>query len=180
MTVPRLYVPDLLAGGSVVPLPESQAHHLRHVLRREAGSAVRLFNERDGEWTGTLGLAGRSAAAVALTACIRPPRPEPGPWLLFAPIKRQRLDPMIEKATELGAERLIPVLTRHVAVERVRIDRLQAIAIGAAEQCERLTIPVIEEPQSLLRRLADWPDGRPGRPGCPAGRTGRGLCARRA
>jgi 16S rRNA (uracil1498-N3)-methyltransferase len=84
-----------------------------------------------------------------------------GPWLLFAPIKRARLELLVEKATELGAARLLPVVTRYTDIARLNLDRLGAIAVEAAEQCQRLSVPEIAPPQPLARVLADWPAGRP-------------------
>ncbi len=160
MSPPRLHVDAPLAAGLGIALAREQAHYLRHVLRLGAGAEVRLFNGRDGEWAGTLAPVGRGDATVALTARTRAPEPTDGPWLLFAPVKRQRIDLIAEKATELGVARLVPVMTRHVAVERVNVERLQAIAVEAAEQCERLTVPAVEPPRPLLDRLAGWPPER--------------------
>lgn len=160
MSPPRLHVEAPLAAGFQVALERGQSHYLRHVLRLGAGAAVRLFNGRDGEWAGALAPIGRGDAAVEIGERTRPPEPAGGPWLLFAPVKRQRIDLIAEKATELGAARLIPVMTRHVAVERVNVDRLRAIAVEAAEQCERLTVPTVDAPRPLLDALAGWPAGR--------------------
>jgi 16S rRNA (uracil1498-N3)-methyltransferase len=91
---------------------------------------------------------------------LRNQRPEPDLWLLFAPVKRQRIDSIVEKATELGVSQLFPVFTRHTVMTRVNDDRLQAIAIEAAEQCERLSVPPVHRPLSLEERLADWPAER--------------------
>jgi 16S rRNA (uracil1498-N3)-methyltransferase len=160
MSVTRLFVEAGLSHGADVALSEAQAHHLRHVLRRADGAELLLFNGRDGEWRGTLALQGKKAANAKVGAQARPQVAEPDLWLCFAPIKRTRIDLIAEKATELGASVLQPVLTQHTAVERVNIERLQANAREAAEQTERLSVPEVREPVELMKLLAGWPAGR--------------------
>lgn len=141
-------------------LAEGQAHYLRHVLRREDGAPLLLFNGRDGEWQARLILQGKKGAIAAVEACTRPQTVEPDVWLCFAPIKRARIDYIAEKATELGVAVLQPVITRHTAVERVNVERLRANAIEAAEQTERLSVPEVRPPVDLMRLLAEWPAER--------------------
>ncbi len=160
MSVTRLFVEADLAKGADVPLSEAQAHHLRHVMRRADGAELRLFNGRDGEWRGTLALQGKKAANAHVGAQTRPQAAEPDLWLCFAPIKRARIDLVAEKATELGASVLQPVLTQHTTVERVNVERLQANAREAAEQTERLSVPEVRVPLELMKLLAEWPSGR--------------------
>jgi len=156
----RLHVDAALGPGAPVALSPEQAHHLRAVLRLAAGAPVALFNGRDGEWLGRIQALGKGRATVELDEQLRAPEPEPDLWLAFAPIKRARLDFLVEKATELGVSTLMPVITRHTAVERVNTERLAVNAREAAEQCERLTVPTVREPVALARALADWPAGR--------------------
>lgn len=147
---PRLFVPDpLAAGGSVVPRADQRAY-LERVMRLRAGDAVRLFNGRDGEWRALLEPSG-SALRLAVTACVRAQRDEPGPCLAFAPIRRSRLEWLIEKAVELGAARLQPVETARSQAGLGPIRRLEAIVAEAAEQCGRLTVPPIAGPVRLAR-----------------------------
>ncbi len=160
MSVTRLFVAADLGPGTQVPLSEAQAHHLRHVMRRTEGAPLLLFNGRDGEWRATLALQSKKAAAAAVGERTRAQVAEPDLWLCFAPIKRARIDLVAEKATELGAVVLQPVLTQHTAVERVNVERLRANATEAAEQTERLTVPEVREPVELMRLLAGWPVGR--------------------
>jgi 16S rRNA (uracil1498-N3)-methyltransferase len=160
MSVTRLFVEDDLSQGADVALSESQAHHLRNVMRRADGAELLLFNGRDGEWRGTLALQGKKAARAQVRERTRPQAAEPDLWLCFAPIKRARIDMIAEKATELGASVLQPVLTRHTAVERVNVERLQANAREAAEQTERLTVPEVRAPVDLMQMLAAWPAER--------------------
>ncbi|SKA24425.1 16S rRNA (uracil1498-N3)-methyltransferase [Enhydrobacter aerosaccus] len=160
MNLSRLFVEADLSAGVEVSLSETQAHYLRHVVRREEGARLSLFNGRDGEWSATLSLRGKRDAAARVGACLRAQEAEPDLWLCFAPIKRARIDFIAEKATELGVAVLQPVLTRHTAVERVNVERLRANAIEAAEQTERLTVPDVREPIDLGRLLDRWPPER--------------------
>jgi 16S rRNA (uracil1498-N3)-methyltransferase len=156
----RLFVAADLAAGASIALDARAAHYLSHVLRLGPGAEIALFNGRDGEFRARLAGAGKRALQAEIVASRRPQRPEPDVWLLFAPVKRARIDLIVEKATELGVTRLSPVVTRHTAVGRVNLARLQAIAIEAAEQCERLSVPTIDAPAPLDRVLARWPAER--------------------
>jgi 16S rRNA (uracil1498-N3)-methyltransferase len=159
MSTPRLFVESDLRPGDEVPLSDSHAHYLRNVMRRTEDAPLMLFNGRDGEWRASLAVHGKSASA-RLIERTREQTAEPDVWLCFAPIKRARIDFVAEKATELGASVLQPILTRHTAVERVKVDRLRANAIEAAEQTERLSVPEVREPVDLARLIAAWPAGR--------------------
>lgn len=158
-TKTRLYVPGML-DVQTVGLAAEKAHYLRHVLRLERGDAIAVFNERDGEYLARIEGFGKGWCTLAIGAKRRAPAPESDLWLVFAPIKRARIDFLVEKATELGASALWPVFTRHTAVARVNEERLGAIAIEAAEQCERLTIPRIFPAETLDAVLARWPSER--------------------
>jgi 16S rRNA (uracil1498-N3)-methyltransferase len=160
MTIPRLFVEADLATGAEVPLSDAQAHHIRHVLRREEGAPLLLFNGRSGEWRATLGLSGKRAALARIGERARAQEAEPDVWLCFAPIKRLSIDLIAEKATELGVGTLQPVLTEHTAVERVNVERLRANAIEAAEQSERLSVPEVKTPLKLGQLLDRWPAER--------------------
>ena len=135
----------LSTPGAEIALDAPRAHYLRHVLRLAPGDRVALFNAADGEVAARIAAFAKTGCRVVLGARRRAPAPaqEPDLWLCFAPIKRTRLDTLIEKATELGVSRFVPVFTRHTAMERVNAERLRAIAIEAAEQCERLSVPEI-------------------------------------
>jgi 16S rRNA (uracil1498-N3)-methyltransferase len=156
----RLYVEAPLAPGATIPLSEGQAHYLRSVLRLEPGRRVLLFNGREGEWLADLTELRKSGPAATTVSQRRPQAPEPDLWLLFAPIKGDRVDYVAEKATELGASRLQPVMTRHTVVARVNVERLKARAVEAAEQCERLSVPEVAAPRPLREVLEAWPAGR--------------------
>jgi len=152
----RLYLPDALAVGGEAALDEAQAHRLRNVLRLAPGAAVAAFNPRDGEYLCRITALSRSGGRLTAVELRRPPVPEPDLWFAFAPIKRARLDWLIEKATELGAAALLPVWTRRTQPERLNRDRLAAHAVAAAEQSERLSVPEIREAQPLDGLLAAW------------------------
>lgn len=149
-----------LAAGADVTLDAGRAHYLRDVLRLGAGAAVKVFNGRDGEWQSTIEALGKRAVGLRVGAQSRRPAAEPDLWLCFAPVKRARLDFIAEKATELGVSLLQPVITQRTIVERVNLDRLQANAVEAAEQTERLGVPAIAAPLTLDRWIAAWPAGR--------------------
>ena len=156
----RLYIPQPLTEGAAVALDMAQSHRLRNVLRLGAGAAVAAFNERDGEWLCRLTSEGRRGVVLHAERQLRAAEAEPDLWLLFAPIKRARLDWLVEKATELGAAALAPVWTARTQSERLNRERLQALAIAAAEQSERLSVPEIRMPEPLDKLLADWPPQR--------------------
>jgi len=158
--VPRLFVNSVLAPGTTVELEAAQAHYLLHVLRLGVGDRLVLFNGRDGAWRAQIEHTARQRCAVAAVELIRPQRAEPDIWLCFAPLKRARIDFLVEKASELGVSRLQPVFTAHTMVERVNVARLRANAIEAAEQSERLSVPEICEPVELARLLDGWPRTR--------------------
>jgi len=156
----RLYIPAALASGATVTLDQAQAHRLQHVLRLGPGAAVAGFNAEGGEWLCRIAELGRRRAILSIVEQRRLPELEPDLWLLFAPIKRVRLDWLIEKATELGAAALVPVWTARTQPGRLNPERLRGLAIAAAEQSERLSIPEIHAGQSLTALIGGWPDGR--------------------
>lgn len=166
MTVPqrpkyRLFVDAPLAAGVAVPLSQPQAHYLGTVMRARPGEAVAVFNGRDGEWRAEIDELGRKAGTLTVAAPLRPQVAEPDLWLLFAPLKKDATDMVVEKATELGASRLVPVMTENTNASRINTERARANAMEAAEQCERLTVPEVAEPAPLARVLAEWDAARP-------------------
>jgi 16S rRNA (uracil1498-N3)-methyltransferase len=155
----RLYVEAPLDAGARVEISPAQSHYLRNVLRLSDGAELLVFNGRDGEWRARLSGAARGTALVALTQ-IRPQQQGADLHYLFAPLKHARLDYMAQKAVEMGAALLQPVLTRRTQTERVNLERMRANAIEAAEQCGILALPRIAEPQKLEPLLAAWPEER--------------------
>ncbi|MDF1734643.1 MAG: 16S rRNA (uracil(1498)-N(3))-methyltransferase [Minwuia sp.] len=160
MTEPRLFIDADLKPDQALTLTGNQHHYLGKVLRLGAGATVKLFNGCDGEWRGVIDHMSRQGAEIALTEQLRTQVAEPDLWLLFAPIKGKRVDAIAEKAGELGVSRVLPVITRRTVVSRVNTERLQANAMEAAEQCERLTVPEVAEPRDLAAVLDEWPTGR--------------------
>ncbi len=157
---PRLYVaPDLAEGGDLV-LDGDQAHYLTRVMRLEAGDPVRVFNGRHGEFEAALTGSTKSTASLRLSARVREQAAVPDLWLLFAPLKKARTDFLVEKAVELGAAEILPVLTERTDADTVRVDRLQRLAIEAAEQTERLDVPPVREAIKLHTVLQQWSDDR--------------------
>ena len=156
----RLFVTSKLEPGATVALSKDQAHYLGNVLRLKQGDNLLLFNGGDGEWWAELGAIGKKQAEVRLDHQSRPQEDGPDLHYLFAPLKRARLDYIVQKATELGASALRPVITRHTVAERVKSERLLANAIEAAEQCGILRVPEIVEPEKLAKLLDRWDEGR--------------------
>jgi 16S rRNA (uracil1498-N3)-methyltransferase len=160
MSTPRCFLDDVLAEGAELPGTAAQAHHLGTVLRRGVGDAVALFNARDGEFAATIAHIRRDRCTFALGTRRRTAAPEPDLRLMVAALKRDALDWVVEKATELGVSVIQPVTTRRSVVDRVNVERLSAIARGAAEQCERLSVPVLHAALPLHAALDAW-DGAP-------------------
>jgi 16S rRNA (uracil1498-N3)-methyltransferase len=156
----RLYVGQELRQDAEILMDEREAHYLRDVKRLELGDAVAVFNGSDGEWCGVIVGLGKRGAKVIVSEQRQPQSAEPDLWLVFAPIKRTHIDFLAQKSTELGVSALQPVATQHTAVERVNAERLEAIAIEAAEQCERLTVPRIFPMVTLRELLERWPQER--------------------
>ncbi|MGD9784250.1 MAG: 16S rRNA (uracil(1498)-N(3))-methyltransferase [Hyphomicrobiaceae bacterium] len=155
-TSQRLFVGADLAAGAAFELEREQAHYLINVLRQRPGDAVLIFNGRDGEWKGTIEPAGRKGCAVRIGERVRAQTPASQVRYLFAPLKRARLDYMVQKAVEMGAGSLEPVLTRRTVAERINLDRMRANAVEAAEQCGVLSLPRVAEPRSLAEALDGW------------------------
>jgi 16S rRNA (uracil1498-N3)-methyltransferase len=157
----RLHLADALTEGGSAAIDAAQTHRLRHVLRLGPGAALACFNARDGEFLCRVGQFGRGGGRLLVERRLRPPAAEPDLWLLFAPVKRMRLDWLIEKATELGVAVFLPVLTERTQPERINRERLLAHAVAAAEQSERLTVPEIGATERLAAALVAWPPRRP-------------------
>ncbi|MBX3515911.1 MAG: 16S rRNA (uracil(1498)-N(3))-methyltransferase [Rhodospirillales bacterium] len=152
----RLFVEGRLEAGGCITLNDRQAHYVTTVMRLGCGARLRLFNAADGEWLGRIDDAGRGRCVMTIEAQCRHACAEPGPTLAFAPVKKDAIDFIVIKATELGAAALLPVWTRFTAVQRLNLERLRANAIEAAEQCGRLTVPTIAEPVPLAALIAGW------------------------
>jgi 16S rRNA (uracil1498-N3)-methyltransferase len=150
---PRLWVDQPLGPGLEIGLDRAQSHYLTGVLRLKPGDAVLVFNGRDGEWRGSLLSVGRHGVALRSEERTRAQTPAGDLHYAFAPLKRARLDYMVQKAVEMGVSRLQPVITRHTQAERVNVARMRANAVEAAEQCGILTLPEVMEPAALSQAL---------------------------
>lgn len=160
MATIRLYCPQPFSPGTDLALTEAQAHYLQHVMRCQAGDTLHVFNSQDGEWQASISQMKKKHASVHLERQLRPQTTEPDVWLAFAPVKNAAIHFLAQKATELGASALCPVFTEYTAVSRVNTEKLAANTIEAAEQCERLTVPKVAEPQALHSFLSAIPSTR--------------------
>jgi 16S rRNA (uracil1498-N3)-methyltransferase len=152
---PRVYVEPALAAGAVIELDKDHANHLVNVLRLTEGDAVVLFNGRDGAWLGKITRAKKSGATVELDVQVAHQTPPPDLWFGFAPLKVGRLDYLVQKATEMGAGTIQPVITKFTQA-RTKPDKLEAYVLEAAQQCEVLTIPKLAPEIALTPLLDGW------------------------
>lgn len=159
-TAPRLYIINDLAPPQTLTITADQAHYLQHVMRLKISDDLRLFNGRDGEWHASISGMDKRSVTVTLQKQLKPQKQEPDLWLCCAPIKKAHFDYMIEKATELGVAAIQPVLTARTQIREVNIERCTSMAIEAAEQSERLSIPEIKAPLALTALTANWPEDR--------------------
>jgi 16S rRNA (uracil1498-N3)-methyltransferase len=159
-SLPRLYVRQALREGALVTLDAMQANYLGNVLRLGAGAELLLFDGETGEWLARIADAAKKRMSLSIGRKTREPEIIPDLWLAFAPVKRAQTDWLVEKATELGAARLVPVMTQRTVAERVRLDRLESIAIEAAEQCGRTRVPQIIAPMPLRRLVEELDPAR--------------------
>lgn len=157
----RLFVDHVLGEKERVAAERAQANYLLNVLRLKSGDAVLLFNGRQGEWLARIDPQGRKACDLIVEKQTRS-QPKPANLLYcFAPLKQGRLDYMVQKAVEMGASALQPVITQHTQISRLNTDRLRANIVEAAEQCGILAIPALQETVKLDALLADWPPEKP-------------------
>ena len=157
---PRLYVADRLAEDARVDLAAAQTHYLKDVLRLKPGEKVLIFNGMDGEWGASIAPGPARSMQLVLDGQTRPQTAAGDLHYLFAPLKRGRLDYMVQKAVELGVSRLQPVITRHTQAERVNTARMRANVVEAAEQCGILSVPAVAEPLPLPQAIAGLAEGR--------------------
>ncbi|WP_288936919.1 16S rRNA (uracil(1498)-N(3))-methyltransferase [uncultured Sphingomonas sp.] len=158
-STPRLFVETPLAAG-MLRIDGAPAHYLVSVMRFAPGDPVKLFDDATGEWLAVARDVGRRDLTVEVVECLRPREPVPDLWLVAAPLKKGRVDWLAEKACELGVDRLVPVLTSRTVVDKLKLDRLRAHMIEAAEQCARTALPLLVEPVKLAALLRDWPQER--------------------
>lgn len=157
---PRLFVDQPLSDSARIRLDGPQAHYLLSVMRVKDGDVVRLFDDLSGEWLAHATDVRKRDLVLAVADQLRPRETVPDLWLCIAPTKKGRIDWVIEKACELGVDRIVPVLTRRTMVDRLNLGRLRAHAVEAAEQCGRTALPALAEPVKLPALLRDWPADR--------------------
>jgi 16S rRNA (uracil1498-N3)-methyltransferase len=158
--IPRLYIEQSLAAGATIATDERALHYLRNVMRRSPGDPVVLFNGRDGEFEAQIASLDKRKGALEVTRLRRAQDSVPDLVLCFAPLKKDAIDFLVEKATELGVAAFQPVMTRRTAASRLNLERLRANAIEAAEQTERLTIPEVRAPISFDTLVSSWEPAR--------------------
>ncbi len=159
-STPRLFVSERLAADALVTLDPDASHYVAHVMRLADGAPLLLCDDATGEWLATISEVRKKAVTVLVREQLRAREEVPDLWLLVAPVRRARFEWLIEKATELGVDRIVPVLTRRSVVDRIKPERLNTIAREAAEQCARTALPSIDEARPLNAVLADWRAGR--------------------
>jgi 16S rRNA (uracil1498-N3)-methyltransferase len=148
-SLPRLFVRGQTGEDAAIELDAPQANYLGNVLRMKVGAELLVFDGSSGEWLARIAHSGKKRMTLTVERKTREPETMPDVWLAFAPVKRTQTDWLVEKATELGAARLVPVMTQRTVAERVKLERLETIAIEAAEQCGRTRLPEIAEPLPL-------------------------------
>lgn len=159
----RLFLRHILASGAATEADRTQANYLINVLRMSDGDQVLVFNGKDGEWLARLRVEGRRACTIELVEQVRPQTVPADIHYLFAPLKHARLDYMVQKAVEMGASALRPVMTQHTQASRVNLERMEANVIEAAEQCGIISVPDVLEPRSLKELLSGWQMADPAR-----------------
>ena len=156
----RLFVDHPLAEAQSVPLGRDQAHYLFSVMRKSEGDRVALFDGKNGEWLARIDVADKKKVILRCLEMSKPQQNPPDVWLMFAPIKKTRTDFIVEKATELGAARILPVKTAFTNSDRIRRDRLQDHAKDAAEQCGGTFVPEVTDMNHMEKFLSNWPKDR--------------------
>lgn len=159
-SAPRLFVGHTLAEGASVSINGQQAHYLAKVMRVREGDVVILCDDQTGEWISTVENVGKRSVELHVASNLRPREDVPDLWLCAALLKKDRFDLVMEKATELGVARIMPIVTRRCVADKLNLERAQNIVTEAAEQCARTALPQIEAPIKLQALLHDWPQDR--------------------
>ena len=158
--LPRLFIDAPLAAGRAIEADSAQSNYLLNVLRMDDGAELLVFNGCDGEWLARVSRASKKKALITPAGQTRAQPPLPDLVYCFAPLKSGRLDYMVQKAVEMGAGVIQPVLTQHTQIHKPATDKMRANALEAAEQCGILAVPDVREPVKLDRLLADWDKAR--------------------
>ncbi len=152
----RLHHPEPLVAGQTIALSDEHVHYLRNVLRYSVGDTLSLFNQESGEFAATITVLTKSKVEVLLGNQTRQPEPERQLTLIFCPIKNDAMHYLIEKCTEVGVTEFQPVIMQHGNIHKINLEKLQRIATDAAQQCERLSVPVIQPLKKLDQVLSGW------------------------
>lgn len=156
----RLYVEQKLIAGASLILSEQQSHYLCNVMRLKKGSYLSCFNSTDGEFIACISVIHKKQTEIELGKQIRCPTNSPDIWLLFSPIKKDRMDFLVEKSVELGVSALLPVITQYGITDKLKSERICAQMVDAAEQCERLDVPKLLPTDKLTDVLKHWDTSR--------------------
>lgn len=159
-SAPRLFVAPTLVEGEARVIDGNAAHYLASVMRVTVGDVVILCDDASGEWAARVEAVGKRAVTLIPERLLRPREPVPDLWLCLAPLRKPHFDLVLEKATELGVDRIVPVLMRRSVVDKVNGERATSIVTEAAEQCARTALPVVADLVTLKALLADWPPER--------------------
>ncbi len=159
-SAPRLFVAETLAAGLALRIEGNPAHYLARVMRAAPGDAVILCDDATGEWAARVADVGKRDVVLEVTDMLRPREAVPDLWLCPALLKKDRFDLILEKATELGAARIQPLVTRRCVADKLNMERARTITTEAAEQCARTALPELAGPVKLDALLANWPEGR--------------------
>lgn len=156
----RIFIKDLLSEGKEIALDEKQSNYVANVLRMKEQDRLNVFDGQSGEYEAQIVKISKKNSLLKIETKVREFSPCPDIWLLFAPLKKDNTDMVIQKATELGVGKIIPVITKRTNAEKVRTERFAAQSIEASEQCRRTDVPQISEPKKLEDVLRSWPDDR--------------------
>jgi len=156
----RLFVDQPLSQGAIVTLSANNLHYLKNVMRKKIADNFMVFNGRDGEYRVEITLLEKKHGEVIILEQTRKQEEEPNIWLVFAPIKHGKIDNMVQNATQLGVANFWPMITSRTNIDKVRSERLMANMIEAAEQCERLTVPTLQQAGKLPDIINQWPGDR--------------------
>jgi 16S rRNA (uracil1498-N3)-methyltransferase len=156
----RIYIEPALSEQVPIILEDKQAHYLSHVLRLKEGDIIGFFNGKDGEWQAAIDTIQKKAVTLTVQKQLRPHKQLPELWLLCAPLKNSKTEWVIEKATELGVTRICPVITQFTVVDKINEARWYSIVTEAAEQCERVDVPIIAPIIALPKLLTEWPQNQ--------------------
>jgi len=152
----RLYFPNKIQSNLSSHLPKEQTHYVKDVMRLKIGDKLSIFNTL-GEWNAVIESYEKNVATIKIKEKVRDKDNEKNIWLAFSPIKQSPLNFVIQKGTELGVQRFIPILSERTVVRKINIERVKKIIVEASEQSNRISVPEINKPESLKNFLSQFP-----------------------